>query len=75
MTKKLPQATPNETVKTLEKFGFILQRQRGSHAILYHPENKRMVVVPIHSKTLTPFFLSTLLKQAGINSDDWRKMF
>ena len=77
MSEKLPQAAPNEAIKTLEKFGFILERQRGSHAILHHPGNKRMIVVPIHNKTLTPFFLFliSLLKQAGINPDNWRKMF
>jgi len=75
MSDKLPQATPNEAIKILEKFGFILERQRGSHAILHHPGNKRMIVVPVHNKTLTPFFLTNLLKQAGINPDDWRKMF
>jgi predicted RNA binding protein YcfA (HicA-like mRNA interferase family) len=75
MTEKLPQATPNETIKTLEKFGFIFQRQRGSHATFRHPESRRIITVPIHNKTLSPFFLNSLLKQAGINHEEWREKF
>ena len=75
MTEKLPQATPAEVVKILGKFGFVLDRQKGSHAVLRHPENRRTTVVPIHNKTLTPFFLNILLKQAGISREEWREKF
>ncbi len=42
---------PKELLKVLHKLGFILKRQRGSHAILQHPDG-RMIVLPMHQATI-----------------------
>lgn len=45
---KFPSLTGKEIVSILKKFGFIVERQRGSHVFLKHTDG-RATVVPIHS--------------------------
>jgi len=61
---------PSEIIRILEKKGFVLHRTRGSHHIYYHPESKRRVVVPLHTKDLPKGTFYTILKQAGIHKED-----
>lgn len=44
---RLPVLTSKQLIKTLQKIGFILERQRGSHLFLKHPDG-RATVIPIH---------------------------
>ena len=63
-----PQITGSRLVRALEKSGFILRRQKGSHAVLVHSLDKaRRVIVPLHgSKTIKPGTLSAILKGAQV---------
>ncbi|MCX7008333.1 MAG: type II toxin-antitoxin system HicA family toxin, partial [Kiritimatiellaeota bacterium] len=47
---KPPLVSGKETVKALERLGFVFLRQRGSHAILRRdtPDGARGCVVPMH---------------------------
>lgn len=55
-----------EIIGLLEDAGFILDRVKGSHHIYFHPESKRLAVVP-HPKKDLPFGTArSILKQAGI---------
>jgi predicted RNA binding protein YcfA (HicA-like mRNA interferase family) len=47
---KLPQISGKECIKTLEKAGFYIKRQKGSHIILRRDEPFVEVVVPNHIK-------------------------
>jgi predicted RNA binding protein YcfA (HicA-like mRNA interferase family) len=67
---KLPTLTPKRIVKILEQRGFVFDRAKGSHHIYYHPETKRKVVVPIHTKDLPKGTLLEILRQAGIGKDE-----
>jgi len=44
---KLPLVSANELIKVLDKLGFQLQRQRGSHMFFSHPDG-RTTIVPNH---------------------------
>jgi len=44
---KLPQISSNELIKILEKIGFKITRQKGSHMFLRHTDG-RTTVVPNH---------------------------
>jgi predicted RNA binding protein YcfA (HicA-like mRNA interferase family) len=46
MSPRLPQVKPKQLIRVLERMGFVLRRQTGSHAIFRHPETKNMAVVP-----------------------------
>jgi predicted RNA binding protein YcfA (HicA-like mRNA interferase family) len=44
---KLPLMTAKELSKVLQKFGFELKRQQGSHLFFEHPDG-RTTIVPNH---------------------------
>jgi len=67
---KLPVLTAQKVIKILEKKGFVLDRVRGSHHLFYHPETKRLVVVPVHGRDLPTGTLLEILKQAGIEREE-----
>ena len=71
---KLPSLTPQKTIKVLERNGFVLDRVKGSHHIYYHLETKRRVVVPLHKKDLPKGTLLEILKQAGINKEEFKRI-
>lgn len=45
MTNKLPRITAADVVKFLEKIGFFLSRQSGSHKIYKNRDGKRTTVL------------------------------
>ena len=74
MSDKLPRTTAVEIISVLEKVGFSLSRQSGSHKIYKNKEGKR-VTVPYHSgKTLHPKVLKSILKDAGLTVEDLKKL-
>ena len=68
----LPALTPKAVMKILEKHGFILDRIKGSHYIYYQPKTKRIVVVPMHKGSLPKGTLLEILKQSGIERDNFK---
>ena len=63
---RLPRLTARQIITVLEKAGFSLARQSGSHMIYKNPAGKR-VTVPFHAaKILHPKLLKSILRDAGI---------
>jgi predicted RNA binding protein YcfA (HicA-like mRNA interferase family) len=58
----------SEAARALQRFGFVIQRQTGSHLILRR-EN-RTVVVPQH-KPLKPGTLKGVIEQAGLTVEQF----
>jgi len=71
MSGRLPQVRPKQLIRVLQRMGFILRRQTGSHAIFRHPETKAIAVVPIHPKDIKRGLLYGILKQAGISEAEF----
>ncbi len=70
---RLPRITAREIVAVLEKAGFSLARQSGSHMIYKNAAGKR-VTVPFHaSKMLHPKVLKSILRDANLTSQDLEK--
>jgi len=61
---KLKNVKSKEVVKILQRNGFEIKRQSGTHVIL--KKNKKMVVVPIHHETMPTGTLKSIEKQAGL---------
>jgi predicted RNA binding protein YcfA (HicA-like mRNA interferase family) len=63
-------------VKFLRAQGYVPDRQRGSHLILWHPKLRRSVSVPMHTGyDIGRGLALQILKQAGHTADDfleWR---
>ena len=66
MTKLPTDLSGQELVKALQRIGFIVQRQRGSHIILRREVPFARVSVPNH-KTLRIGTLRTILNEAGLS--------
>jgi predicted RNA binding protein YcfA (HicA-like mRNA interferase family) len=67
---KLPRVTARQITAALERVGFFLARQSGSHMIYKNSAGKR-VTVPFHArKTLHPKLLRSILRDADINPKD-----
>ena len=64
----LPVVSGSETVRALQRLGFVVVRQRGSHMVLRKGSQGCVVPNHHHIKTGT---LAGLLKQGGISVDDF----
>jgi predicted RNA binding protein YcfA (HicA-like mRNA interferase family) len=65
MSKLPADLSGQELRKALQRAGFVLVRQRGSHIVLRRESPKARVIVPDH-KTIRPGTLSQILKAAGL---------
>lgn len=70
---KLPAISGRECLKILEKEGFFLKRQEGSHLILRRRDPYRQVVVPDH-KELGRGTLRSILRNAGISVQEFVRL-
>jgi len=61
-----------EITRKLKFFGFAFDRQAaGSHEIWYNAASKRYTTIPNHSGDMPEGTLRAILKQAGIDSDEF----
>jgi predicted RNA binding protein YcfA (HicA-like mRNA interferase family) len=67
---KLPRISGRECVKALEKAGFYIKRQEGSHIILRRNDPFAQLVVPDH-KELDRGTLRAIIRQAGLGVDEF----
>jgi predicted RNA binding protein YcfA (HicA-like mRNA interferase family) len=69
---KLPRVSGAETVRVLERLGFIQVRQRGSHVVLKRERANSVggCVVPLHPE-LALGTLRGILKQAGVTREEF----
>ena len=67
---RLPSLKPREVVRALERLGYKTIRQKGSHRFLWTP-GRSPVVVPMHRKDVKPGTLSSLLRGAEIEHDEF----
>jgi predicted RNA binding protein YcfA (HicA-like mRNA interferase family) len=67
----LPVLKPKEVVAILEKLGFTLARQKGSHQQFRHHDG-RATTVPMHgSRDLSPLLLRQICKDIGVTPEDF----
>jgi predicted RNA binding protein YcfA (HicA-like mRNA interferase family) len=67
---RLPRVTAREIIAVLEKQGFLLARQSGSHKIYKDAAGKR-VTVPFHvQRVLHPKLLRSIMRDAGIEPEE-----
>ncbi len=71
---KLPRGmSGKEVVKALEKAGFYIKRQKGSHIVLRRDSPFAQVVVSDH-KSVDTGTLATILDGADLSVDDFIKL-
>ena len=74
---RFPTIRAAELIKFLKARGYVTDRQRGSHLILWHPGLRQSVSVPVHTGyDLGRGLTLQILKQAGFAAEDflnWRR--
>jgi len=72
MPPKLPPVSGEETIRVLQRLGFMRVRQRGSHVILKKQRAGEEIncVVPLH-KELAIGTLRGILRQAGVTPEEF----
>lgn len=74
MSSSLPALKPRKVIQTLKRAGFFIHHTTGSHYFLKRPDNATLrVTVAYHNRDLKPRTLETILKQAGLTPDEFRK--
>ena len=68
MPPKLPIVSGAETIRALERLGFVYVRQRGSHVTMKKqtPEREITCIVPVHRKPVPVGTLRNILRQAYV---------
>jgi predicted RNA binding protein YcfA (HicA-like mRNA interferase family) len=67
---KLPKISGSECVSALQRAGFYVRRQRGSHIVLRRDDPFSQVVVPEH-RELDRGTLRAIIRQAGLSVDEF----
>lgn len=71
---KTPRITADKLIRVVEKLGFELVRQSGSHKIYKNKEGIR-VTIPYHSKkTLHPKLVKQALKDLELTPEQLKKL-
>lgn len=68
MSPSLPQISGSDAIRALQKLGFTVMRQKGSHVVMRRGSTG--CVVPNH-KELKIGTLSGVLKQAGVTYEEF----
>jgi len=63
---KLPQVSGQEVVRALQKIGFTVRRQQGSHIIMRRDDPFAQTVVPNHHQ-IDRGTLRAILRQSGVS--------
>jgi predicted RNA binding protein YcfA (HicA-like mRNA interferase family) len=70
MTSRLPTLRPRDVVRLLQRVGFTIDHQTGSHIVLYRSTDDCRIVVPWHNRDLGRGLTLNILKSAGLTRDD-----
>lgn len=73
MSAGLPVVSGQRLVKALERAGWEVARQRGSHVRMKHPDRRISLTVPLH-RELKRGTLSGVLNDAGVDTDELRRL-
>jgi predicted RNA binding protein YcfA (HicA-like mRNA interferase family) len=67
---RLPTLKPQQLIQALERAGFHIDHQTGSHVVMRRERDDVRVVVPWHSHDLGRGLTLQILKSAGLTRDD-----
>ena len=71
---KIRPLPPQRLIKILEKIGFRIIRQKGSHVIMINDKGTR-IVIPVHpGKDVKPGLIRAIIKEAGLSREEFLKI-
>jgi predicted RNA binding protein YcfA (HicA-like mRNA interferase family) len=70
---RLPRLRGKELVRLLKRLGFFVDRTRGSHVFLKHPDG-RATAVPVHSgEIIGPGLLRSILRDIDLTVEEFSR--
>jgi predicted RNA binding protein YcfA (HicA-like mRNA interferase family) len=70
---RLPRLRGKEIVRVLQRLGFEVDRVRGSHVFLKHPDG-RATSVPVHSgETIGPGLFRSILRDVEMSIEEFAR--
>lgn len=75
MSRHLPALSGRRMIRALQRTGFVVLRQKGSHVALEKKEGGQCwrTIVPLH-REIRPGTLSDILNQTGLTKDDLARL-
>jgi predicted RNA binding protein YcfA (HicA-like mRNA interferase family) len=74
LSERLPSLRPDEVIRALEKAGWEVKRQRGSHVVLRKPDHPLLVTVPRHRRDVPRGTLRGIITDAGLTVEEFVKL-
>ena len=74
MTDRLSVVSGSDLIRALERAGWIVARQKGSHVRLHHPERQLFLVVPLH-RELKKGTLAGIMRDVHITREELNEFF
>ncbi len=71
MRQRLPSLRPQEVVRALERAGWTVVRQRGSHVTLAKEGVSFIVTIPLHRRDLPRGTLRAIIADAGLTVEEF----
>ena len=73
---KLPVISGKKAIKILERAGFVIVRQRGSHIRMKMVTSEKTIklTIPLH-ETLDRGTLASIIKNAGLTMEQFNELF
>ena len=68
---RLPTVRPRQVIRALERAGFEIDHQTGSHVAMWRANDGFRVVVPWHSRDLGRGLTLRIIKSAGLTRDEF----
>ena len=62
-----------EALAKLQRAGFVIKRQSGSHVVLRHPDG-RQTYVAMHPGDIPTGTFRAILKQSGLSEEEFRQL-
>jgi predicted RNA binding protein YcfA (HicA-like mRNA interferase family) len=68
----LPPVKPEAVIRALERAGFVVERVKGSHHALKHPDKPHLhVTIAFHRKEVPRGTLRAIIRQAGLTTEEF----
>jgi predicted RNA binding protein YcfA (HicA-like mRNA interferase family) len=75
MSQRLPALRPRQVLRALQRAGFFIHHTTGGHHILKHPDKPHLrVTLPFHNRDLKRRTLESIIEQAGLTTEEFRRL-
>jgi predicted RNA binding protein YcfA (HicA-like mRNA interferase family) len=71
---KLPILKPKEVIKMLQRAGFYIDHQSGSHISLLNDKTKKRVTLPSHPKDIKKGTMHSIIRQSGLTLEEFLRL-